>query len=180
MRVSHLRIECFEGCPFRYKMRYIEGIQTLKPDEADNALSLGTALHTGLEKGVNVAIKEYFMNYPVITDEHINEAMKLEVMIPKVAQKIPKGQFEVEISDDDFKGFIDLLAPVTGFHDEEFPGVYDLYDFKYSNNTAHYAESVQVHLYKYFFEKTNPGKKIRNIFLPPIKPFFSTKEKASI
>ena len=58
-------------------MRYIEGIQTLKPDEADNALSLGTALHTGLEKGVNVAIKEYFMNYPVITDEHINEAMKL-------------------------------------------------------------------------------------------------------
>ena len=64
-------------------------------------------------------------------------------MIPKVAQKIPKGQFEVEISDDDFKGFIDLLAPVTGFHDEEFPGVYN---FKYSNNTAHYAESVQVHL----------------------------------
>ena len=106
MRVSHSRIECFEGCPFRYKMRYIEGIQTLKPDEADNALSLGTALHTGFEKGVNVAIKEYFMNYPVITDEHINEAMKLEVMIPKVAQKIPKGQFEVEISDDDFKGFI--------------------------------------------------------------------------
>ena len=136
----------------------------MKPDEADNALFLGTALHTGLEKGVNVAIKEYFMDYPVITDEHINEAMKLEVMIPKAAQKIPKGQFEVEISDDDFKGFIDLLAPVTGFHDEEFPGVYDLYDFKYSNNTAHYAESVQVHLYKYFFEKTNPGKKIRNMY----------------
>ena len=164
----------------------------MKPDEADNALFLGTALHTGLEKGVNVAIKEYFMDYPVITDEHINEAMKLEVMIPKAAQKIPKGQFEVEISDEDFKGFIDLLAPAkaeipcgrnricdeceifcenayTGYCSygkfvEELPNVYDLYDFKYSNNTAHYAESVQVHLYKYFFEKTNPGKKIRNMY----------------
>ena len=145
-------------------MRYIDGIQTIKPDEADNALFLGTALHTGLEKGVDVAINEYFMQYPIITDSHINEAMKLEVMIPKAKAKIPKGFYEVEISDDDFKGFIDLLAPVTGFHDEEVPDVYDIYDFKYSNNVSHYKDSVQVHLYKYFFEKNNPGKKIRNMF----------------
>ena len=150
-------------------MRYCDGIQTIKSDEADNALFLGTALHTGLEKGVDVAIKEYFMQYPIITDDHINEAMKLEVMIPKAAELIPKGQFEVEISNDDFKGFIDLLAPVTsstrlGGEYQELPGVYDLYDFKYSNNIDHYKKSVQVHLYKYFFEKLNPGKKIRNLF----------------
>lgn len=145
-------------------MRYIDGIQTIKADEADNALFLGTALHTGLEKSVDVAIKEYFMQYPIITDAHINEAIKLEVMIPRAKAKIPNGFFEVEISDDDFKGFIDLLAPVTGFHDEEVPDVYDIYDFKYSNNVNHYKDSVQVHLYKYFFEKNNPGKKIRNMF----------------
>ena len=164
MQVSHSRVECFEGCSFRYKMRYIDEIRTIKADEPDNALFLGTALHTGLEKGVNEAINEYFMQYPVITDAHINEAMKLEVLIPKAKAMIPKGEFEVELSDDDFKGFIDLLAPVTAFHDEEVPDVYDIYDFKYSNNVSHYKDSVQVHLYKYFFEKLNPGKKIRNMF----------------
>ena len=41
---------------------------------------------------------------------------------------------------------------------------FDLYDFKYSNNVDKYKDSVQVHLYKYFFEKLNPGKKIRNMF----------------
>ena len=150
-------------------MRYCDGIQTIKSDEADNALYLGTALHTGLEKGVQAAINEYFMHYPVITDAHINEQMKLEVMIPKAAKLIPKGEFEVEISNDDFKGFIDLLAPVTsdtrlGGEYQELPDIYDLYDFKYSNNVSHYKDSVQVHLYKYFFEKLNPGKKIRNMF----------------
>ena len=150
-------------------MRYCDRIQTIKPDEADNALFLGTALHTGLEKGVEEAIKEYFMQYPVITDAHINEAIKLEVMIPKAARLIPKGEFEVNISDDDFTGFIDLLAPVTsstrlGGEYQELPNVYDLYDFKYSNNVNHHKDSVQVHLYKYFFEKLNPGKKIRNLF----------------
>ena len=40
---------------------------------------------------------------------------------------------------------------------------YDLYDFKYSNNIYHYKESPQLHLYKYYFEKTHPGEKIRNM-----------------
>lgn len=169
MQISHSRVECFNGCPYRYNLRYNQGIRTIPPDNADNALFLGTALHTGLEKGVDAAIKEYFMQYPVITDEHINEAMKLEVLIPRAAEKIPKGLFEVEIKDDDFIGFIDLLAPVTsntrlGGDYQELPGVYDIYDFKYSNNVSHYKESVQLHLYKYFFEKCNPGKKIRNLY----------------
>ena len=164
-------------------MRYCDGIQTIKSDEPDNALFLGTALHTGLEKGVEEAIKEYFMQYPVITDEHINEAMKLEVMIPKAAELIPKGKFEVNISNDDFVGFIDLLAPVTsntklGGEYQELPDVYDLYDFKYSNNVNHYKDSVQVHLYKYFFEQTNPGKKIRNLFYLCV-PKVNIKQKKS-
>ena len=150
-------------------MRYIDKILTLKPDNADNALFLGTALHTGLEKGVDAAINEYFMQYPVITDNHINEAMKLEVMIPRAAKMIPKGEFEVEIAHDDFIGFIDLLAPAKsetrlGGEYQDLPNVYDIYDFKYSNNVSHYKESVQLHLYKYFFEKCNPGKRIRNLY----------------
>lgn len=170
MQISHSRVECFEGCPFRYKLRYMDKYETLKPDNADNPLFLGTALHTGIEKDADTAIKEYFAQYPIITDEHINEAIKLAYQIPKVKSILPQGEYEVQIQDEDFIGFIDLLVPVSG--EEIFdevgnsviePTVYDLYDFKYSNNIYHYKESPQLHLYKYYFEKTHPGSKIRNM-----------------
>ncbi|NCB34063.1 MAG: NTP-binding protein [Erysipelotrichia bacterium] len=164
MQWSHSRIECFEKCPFKYKLRYCDKLLTLPPDNADNALFLGTALHTGLEKGVDAGIEQYFMSYPIITDDHINEAMKLEKLISKAAKMIPKGEFEVPIPTADFTGFIDLLAPVTGFHDSEVPNVFDIYDFKYSNNVKGYKDSDQLHLYKYFFEQLHPGKTIRNLF----------------
>ncbi len=164
MQVSHSRVECWLGCPYRFKLHYIDELQTIKADNADNALYLGTALHTALEKGLNAAVNEYYMQFPIIGDAQVNEMLKLELLIPKAAALIPKGENEVLIEDEDFKGFIDLLAPVTGFHGEIVPDVYDIYDFKYSNNVNHYKESVQVHLYKYFFEKLNPGKKIRKLF----------------
>ena len=152
-------------------MRYIDGITTDEPTDASNALVLGTALHTGIEKSVEEAIQQYFMSYPVIDDSHINEAIKLEFLIPKAKAVLPSGEYEVEIKDDDFHGFIDLIAPVKLFHDAEVPDVYDIYDFKYSNNMNHYKNSRQLHLYKYFFEKCNPGKKIRSInflFVPKV------------
>ena len=195
MQISHSRIECFEGCPYRYKLRYINKYETLKPDNADNPLFLGTALHTGIEKDVNTAIKEYFAQYPIISDEHINEAIKLAYQISKAKNILPQGEYEVQIKDEDFIGFIDLLVPVQ--HEltmEEMDEVcdncekncdcnyansgivckkminrknptkyYDLYDFKYSNNIYHYKESPQLHLYKYYFEKTHPNEKIRNM-----------------
>ena len=167
MQCSHSRIESFESCPFKYKLRYCDKILTLPPDDAANALVLGTALHAGLEKGVDTAIEQYFTAYPVITDEHIDEAMKLESLIPKAAALIPKGKFEVKVSNDDFVGYLDLLVPVDGQE-----GVYDLYDFKYSNNTSKYRQSVQLHLYKHYFELLNPGKSIRNMYflvVPKVK-----------
>ena len=184
MIVSHSKVECFESCPYRYDLRYNQEIRTIPPDNADNALFLGTALHTGLEKDVQTAIHEYFMEYPVISDAHINEAMKLEVMIPKAAAMIPSGEHEVKIEDDDFIGFIDLLAPAKteqklGGEHQVIPNVYDLYDFKYSNNVSKYKDSPQLHLYKYFFEKNNPGKIIRNmyfLFVPKVNIKQSKKE----
>jgi phage nucleotide-binding protein len=142
-------------------MRYLEGLTTIPDDKPDNALYLGTALHTGLEIGVEEAIQQYYSNYPIITDEHIHEAMKLEVMIPKAKAMIPDGKNEVLIDDPDFKGFIDLLVPidsVDGFK------ILDIYDFKYSNNKQNYIDSDQLHLYKYFFEKNNPMCIIRNMY----------------
>ncbi len=158
MEISHSRIECFEGCPFKYKLKYLDKLKTLKnTDDANNPLYLGTALHTGIEKDVETAIKEYYSQYPIITDDHINEAIKLRYLIPKAKEMLPPGDYEVPIKTEDFIGYIDLLSP-----NED--GTYDLWDFKYSNNAYHYKDSPQLHLYKYFKEKETLNQiKIKNL-----------------
>lgn len=181
-QVSHSRIECFKKCPYQFKLRYIDNLDTLPTDDPASPLILGHALHTGIEKDVQAAIDEYYKAYPVITDKHIDEAIKLEYWIPKVKDMLPPGGLhEIEIKDEDYIGFIDYLAPVEKetsiydgtdnmneptepiyFHDEI--RYYDLYDFKYSNNVRNYIDSEQLHLYKYYFEKLNPTKKIRNMY----------------
>ena len=175
-------------------MRYLEGITTIPATEPDNPLILGQAVHTGIEKSLEEAIREYCFSFPIITDEHINEIIKFETMIPLAKTAIPPGgKFEVEIKDDDFHGFIDYLVPVEmdlqgkdeicddckqcdscswsysgrcpkGKFSVPSDNLFDLYDFKYSNNVSGYKQSGQLHEYKYFFEKNNPGKKIRNMF----------------
>ena len=87
-------------------MRYLDGITADTLAEADNPLILGTALHTGIERSLEEALHEYAFSFPIITDEHIHEMMKLETVIPLARSAIPKGgKFEVEIKDDDFHGF---------------------------------------------------------------------------
>ncbi|AZK44794.1 AAA family ATPase [Paenibacillus lentus] len=165
MQASHSRIELYERCSFRYRLRYIDDLLTLPPDNADHPLIIGQAVHTGIERDVKTAIQEYYMSYPVITDRHIEEAMKLEKVIPKAKALIPEGEYEVKIDNEHFVGYIDLLAPATAFErGVEIPNQYDLYDFKYSNNVSNYKKSKQLHLYKYFWEKANPGKFIRNMY----------------
>lgn len=187
MQVSYSRISTHEKCPYQYKLRYLDGIQTLPTDDPQSALVIGHALHTGIEKDITAAIDEYYGAYPIIDDRHVSEAMKLENLIPRVKAVLPKGQHEVKIETDDFVGYIDLLAPVSLTTEErddvcrecgkeceyessgqcpygKYAGYYDIYDFKYSNNVSSYMESAQLHLYKYFFELTNPGKRIRNLY----------------
>lgn len=144
---------------------------TIPATEPDNPLILGQTVHTGIEKSLKEAIREYCFSFPIITDEHINEIIKFETVIPLARAAIPPGgQFEVEIKDDDFHGFIDYLVPARteqrlNGENQEIPDVFDLYDFKYSNNVSGYKQSGQLHEYKYFFERNNPGKKIRNMYL---------------
>ena len=170
MQVSYSRIETFNKCPYQFKLRYLDNLQTIPDDAADNALYLGTALHTGIQVGIDEAIQEYYSNYPIISDEIITEAMKLEIMIQKAKQIVPEdGQAEVELSTPDFKGFIDWLVPARteeklGGEHQIIPYQFDLYDFKYTNNEKNYMDSDQLHLYKYFFEKTHPGQYIRNMY----------------
>lgn len=158
-------VSTFEQCPYRYKLQYIDHLQTLPSDDAANALIIGTALHKAIETDIDTAIQEYFDSYTVIDDLHINEEIKLRYMIPKVKEILPSGIHEVQVIDTNFIGTLDLLVPVSNTE-------YDLYDFKYSNNWMRYMDSRQLHLYKYYFEKMNPGKKIRNmyfLFVPKVQ-----------
>lgn len=157
-------VSTFEQCPLRYVLEWKANLQVLPSDDPANALIIGTALHRGIEADVDTAIQEYFSSYPVITDLHVNEEIKLRNLIPKVKAIIPDGLHEVPVIDTNFIGTLDLLAPVGG---DDF----DLYDFKYSNNWMRYMDSRQLHLYKYYWEKKNPGKHIRNlnfVFIPKV------------
>lgn len=171
MQVSYSRVSTHTNCPYKFKLHYLDNIETLPSDDPQSPLTLGHALHTGIEKDVASAIDEYYSAYPIVDDCHITEAMKLEYLIPKVKAMLPEGQHEVKIETDDFVGYIDLLVPADIW--EHTPmgtkvtisnDTYDIYDFKYSNNIDGYMTSAQLHLYKYFFELANPGKRIRNLY----------------
>lgn len=111
-RFSHSRVEVFDRCPFKYRLRYVDGLDTIPNTDADNALILGTALHTGIEEGVEQALDFYKNSFPVLTDDHIHEMMKLEAMIPKAKAMLPPGgTFELPIGNADFIGFMDYLWP---------------------------------------------------------------------
>lgn len=171
MQVSYSRISTYEKCPYQFKLRYLDKLETIFNCDPQNPLIIGHALHSGIEHDVQTAIDEYYSSYPIIDDAHVLEAMKLEHLIPRVKAMLPNGEHEVKIETPDFIGFIDLLVPMGYMAKEslyntyeEDVDIYDLYDFKYSNNISSYIESAQLHLYKYFFELTNPGKRIRNLY----------------
>ena len=137
-------------------MKYNKQLETIFNCDPQNPLIIGHALHTCIEKGLEEGIKEYYSAYPIISDLHVDEEIKLRHLLPRIMEILPEGKHEVGIFDEDYIGFIDLLVPVN---DTEF----DIWDFKYSNNVKNYVDSEQLHLYKYYFEKNNPGKRIRNL-----------------
>lgn len=164
-RFGYSAVSSFEKCPYQYKLSWLDGLDTIPTDDPSNALALGTAIHRAIETDINTALHEYFMSYKVITDLHINEAIKMQYLLPKVKAILPDGFHEVPISHGNFKGTIDLLVPVGD-------DVFDMYDFKYSNNVDAYVESRQLHVYKYYYERSHPGCKIRNmyfVFIPKVQ-----------
>jgi RecB family exonuclease len=172
MQVSYSRVGCFGNCPFQYKLRYLDKLKTLPDQAADNALYLGTAIHTAFETGnVEDAIKSYRSNYYMLTDAHINEEIKLEMLIPKVLALLPKAECEVEISTDEFIGFIDRLEYL--YTDKKGIKHYCIWDYKYCNPKSidRYLQSGQLHIYKYYFELTHPNcvvDHLKYVFIPKV------------
>lgn len=169
-KIHYSTIAQYGTCPHQYKLRYVDEIETIFDADPQNALVIGTALHKGVETDVETAIKEYYATYPIIDDRHVTEAMKLEYLIQEVKKVVPEGEHEVNFQTDDYEGTIDLLVHFGKGLRLDVPegpmehDYYDIYDFKCSNNVDNYMKSAQLHLYKYFFEQANPGKRIRKLF----------------
>lgn len=155
--ISHSKIETYKNCGRQFKFRYIDGLKTLPNYDPDNPLVLGIALHSGIERNEKEALAEYAAFFPQITDQHIEEMMKLSALIDKCRKILPEGgEFEHKIEYGEFVGYIDYLLPVA-------ENTYDIFDFKYSNAINRYRTSGQLSEYKYFLEKAE-GKKVRNLY----------------
>src|SRR5690554_5521790 len=120
LKYSYSRVDLFNNCPYHFKLRYLDKLTELPNYEASNPLLVGNALHEAIEKGLDTAINNYFNSFPVLTDDIILEAMKLEVVVPKVQEFLE--QFigfemihEYKIDKPDYLGFVDLIlvAPET-------------------------------------------------------------------
>lgn len=112
--------------------------------------------------------KYYYEQYPIITDAHVNEIIKLTALVKKAQlalnvmlhNKEPTEKYEFKIDFPEFIGFVDFIIQTQD-------GSLSVYDFKYSNNTEHYLESKQLHLYKYYLEKLGfKVSEIGFIFVP--------------
>lgn len=163
MQFSYSRVSTFKQCQHRFRLQYIDQLKVVNDPAADNALIVGNALHLGIETDRDRMLEHYFNQFTVITDEQINEAMKLEILLEKVKQVLADVdilQHEYEINTPVFKGIVDLII-------RNLDGTVDVLDFKYSNNVDRYLESGQLHIYKYFLEQA--GFKVNRLgflFIP--------------
>ena len=150
MRVSHSRVDLYKRCHFHYRLKYIDKFNQLDEHKADSPLTIGNALHYGLEVGnKQEMIDYYYSQFPVKTDKAINEAIKLELAFDKVMpilNSINIKHQEYVIEEPEFKGIVDLIT-------ENDDGTVDIFDFKYSNNVDSYMDSPQLHIYQYYLEK---------------------------
>ncbi len=163
---SYSRVSLFNDCPYHFDLRYNKQLTELPKYDADNPLIIGHALHSGIELDVNTALEEYYNSFPVLTDAIVEEAMKLEILIPKVkeylAKSFPDFEFihEYKIEHEDYVGFVDLILKAP---DDTCMVV----DFKYSNNIDNYLKSGQLHIYKDYLELDGfDVKRLAYLFIP--------------
>ena len=159
MQFSYSRVDLFKRCPYHFKLRYIDRLTELPNYDANSPLIIGHALHTGIEKGKKAMLKEFYNAFPLVTNDVINEAIKLEHNLEKAEEWLSDfnnsfsftGGYEFiheyEINKPEFIGFVDLIVKRKGTNDIA------IIDFKYSNAIEKYKESPQLQIYKYYLEQ---------------------------
>lgn len=163
MRYSFSMVDLFRQCPFKWFLRYGKKVKIEDDFKPDHPFKIGHLLHDSIELGLDTAINNYYSKFPIIDNPHVEEVIKISKLYPEYINMIPSGENEYKLLTDDFIGYIDLLV-------KNNDGTYDIWDFKYSNNIDHYKNSMQLHIYKYYFEKIT-GKKVKNLkylFVPKV------------
>ena len=149
-RFGYSAVSDYEHCPHKYRLRHIDRVETLPDYAADNPLTIGTAFHLGMERGLGAALEWYAGQFPVIGEAHEHEMMKLQALVPRVRETLsPDATHETVVRCGDFVGTIDYLEP-TG------DGAWDMLDFKYCSlkNVPRYEESPQLHIYRHYLAKS--------------------------
>ena len=59
MRVSHSRVDLFKRCHYHYRLKYVDKMTQLDERKADSPLTIGNALHYGLEVGSKQEMTDY-------------------------------------------------------------------------------------------------------------------------
>lgn len=155
---SYSRVSAFLTCPYQYKCKYIDKLEPIKDYEADNALIVGTAMHSAVEG--DITWKDFYLSSLCsASDKSEEEIIKIEALSSKVRGWLDKRfkllQFERKIeTPDGYIGYIDCIA--TDDDNQKW-----ILDFKYSNS-EYYLTSPQIHIYKYIMENFY-GEKIDNI-----------------
>lgn len=166
MQYSHSRVEQFNKCPRAFKYKYVDNINMILVPEPNDARICGNTVHLMAEKDYSQAIDFYTSYYPLITNAHINEIVKFELIYPKLRdflKIVGRCKHEYLINTPQFRGIVDLLI----YNPD---GTVDVIDFKYSNNMDNYTESSQLHIYKYFLEQQ--GFKVNRLgflFIPKLQ-----------
>ncbi|MBY6860769.1 AAA family ATPase [Clostridium botulinum] len=172
---SHSRVELFNKCPYAFKSKYIDKLTMISAPAHDDARICGNTVHMIADQGWNNAIKFYKNQFNLITNSHINEIVKFDIVRPKLTEFLTLAgdcMHEYLIDIPDFKGVVDLII-------KNDDGTVDVIDFKYSNNVEKYTESPQLHLYKYYLEQLGfKVNKLGFLFIP--KVFIRQKKLESI
>lgn len=170
VQYSYSRVSLFEQCPYHFKMRYIDKEPEVPDYSPNSPLILGGALHKGIETNTQQMLEEYYGSYPIITDLHVNEAIKIEIMAEKardwVKEMFPDCELihEFKIDTADYIGFVDLIA-ITPDGDAV------IIDFKYSNYIDNYLKSEQLHIYQHYLEQDGFSvKRLGYLFIEKINP----------
>ena len=152
MQYSYSRVSLFKECPYHFKLKYIDEEPEIPDYSANSPLILGGALHKGIETNSTTMIQDYYNSYPIITDDIVNEAIKMDRMLPKVKEFLSENfqqcEFihEYKIDRPEYVGYVDLIVKGPD-------GQCLVIDFKYSNNIKNYMDSAQLHIYKHYLEE---------------------------
>lgn len=170
MNLSHSKLSKILSCPMSYYLNYIQGIE---PKVKKAALSIGSAVHWGIEHNT-AELDEYFKEEGSFKqqDNYTKEQLLSEAMVYGYLKhkdelfhkllKDPETDEKLELEDEAHELFLEAnLKSFTNEEPHKFIGIIDLLlltnkgfiivDYKTSSNTPDWDKYLD-QLYRYIFE----------------------------